>query len=179
MKKAFNFMSMFLTLAVALMMPLTLTSCGDDNEDEPNRPDDPNKAEYLNVAVYIDLGDAWYDFFDVSVTFTDVHGKNVTTTIDQDSKYVESVAYATAPTSYDLKIVATPKSPLPSVDDAKTYDFSKAITYSASSENAKHEQISILKSGSNSSTLKMAGTGVSAYASKPHDLINTTWTISK
>lgn len=31
MKKTFNFMSMFLTLAVALMMPLTLTSCGDDN----------------------------------------------------------------------------------------------------------------------------------------------------
>lgn len=178
MKKAFNFMSMFLTLAVALMMPLTLTSCGDD-DDEPEKPDNPNKAEYLNVAVYIDLGDAWYDFFDISVTFTYVHGKNVTTSISQDSKYVESVAYATAPTSYDLKIVATPKSPLSSIDDAKTYDFSKAITYSATSENAKHEQISILKSSSNSSTLKMAGTGVSAYASKPHDLINPSWTISK
>jgi hypothetical protein len=120
--KQFKF---FKTIAImmGMLMSISLVSCGDD-DDEPDN-DKTTKTEYTQVYYKLNIGSAWYDLFDVELTFTGIDGQVYSGTAYRNSEYNERIASSLAPSSLSIKVVAKPRSEAPTITDDVVYDLGK------------------------------------------------------
>lgn len=115
---------LFRTLAIILgmVMSFSLVSCGDDNDN--NEPEDPKAVAYYDVKYATDLEDDWFKFFDITITYVNGAGKEVTEAIDinKDMPSVKIEA-AMAPNTINFKIHVVRKATIPTVDPDEVYNF--------------------------------------------------------
>ena len=122
--------TLFKTLAImiGMVMSFSLVSCGDD--DDNNEPEDPKAVAYYDVKYATDLEDDWFKFFDVTITYVNGAGKEVTEAIDinKDMPSVKIEA-AMAPNTINFKIHVTRKASIPAVDPDQPIDFKGQATF--------------------------------------------------
>lgn len=105
-----NYLKALCMLAVVVCLGGVISSCG-ENEDH-----DPNDVKSVNVEYSVDLGNTWFDYYDIVVTYYDANGKEKSETITEKWEYGFSVKPEKAPKSYVMKVVGTPKQNLPALD---------------------------------------------------------------
>lgn len=111
-----------MAVMTALAMSLSLSSCGDD-DDEPQAPSAPTLSvtNYV-LASYIRPNTDMLTYFDLKVTYVDISGEVRTTTFNAaEFKQNQSYSPANLPDALVFKAVAVPKSSYPAVDPATTY----------------------------------------------------------
>jgi len=176
MKSVFQKMSALLTV-FAMMFAFILTSCGDDDGPDPDpQPTHPAK---IGVSYTLNLGDAWWDYFDTEVTYTTVEGRNVTATVQKGWRYAASARYDEAASEYQFKAKATPKASLSAIDDDATYNLDREYNFTAFALKDNDTQESVITTAGSSHGLHAPGSKFPAYAAKSHDLASGSWTIKK
>lgn len=176
MKKKF-FSILMLSMAVVIM-GLSFVSCGDDN-DEPTPDPTPVLPAKIAIGYSLDLGDGWWDFFEIEATYTTAAGTTETKTIHKGWAYVGEVDYKDAVTEYTFTATATPKANLPEIDENAKYNFDKDAKAYAFSLNEKDEQTDILSSKSNSTTMSIAASNMAKWLEVHSNLGAGTMTIKK
>lgn len=170
-------MSALLTL-LAVIAIFSFTSCGnDDDEDDPDPV--PTHSAKIGVAYKLTLADAWWDFFDIEVSYTTIEGKQETKTVSKGWVYAASLPYDQASAEYSFTAKATPKVQQPSIDPDATYalDHSYSCTSYALDKNDGVESTLYISAPS----LKFSARGekFTEFAAKSHDLAANSWTIKK
>ncbi|MDE6577980.1 MAG: hypothetical protein K2J82_08080 [Muribaculaceae bacterium] len=166
------FSMMMLSLAV-MLMGISFVACGDD-KDEPNpNPPAPSHPEKIAIAYNLELGDGWWDFFDIEATYTAADGKIVTEKIVNTSlkgwAKVEIVKYEDIVSEYIFNVKATPKADMPQIDTNATYNFDKKAESFAYALDAAEKPESIIATTSSNSSLTIAGSNVEKYLSSSHE----------
>lgn len=111
-----------LTIMIGMVMSISLVSCGDD--DDNNEPEDPKAVAYYDVKYATALDEDWFKFFDVTITYVNGAGKEVTEAIDINKDMPSTkIEAAMAPNSINFKIHVTRKSTTPTVDSDELYHF--------------------------------------------------------
>lgn len=176
MKAIFKSMSALLTL-LAVIAAFTFTSCGNDDEDEPDPV--PTHSEKIGVVYTLTLADAWWDFFDIEVSYTTIYGKPETKTVTKGWVYAASLPYDQASAEYSFTAKATPKVQQPSIDPDATYalDHGYSCTSYALDKNDGVENTLYISSPS--SKLSARGEKFTEFAVESHDLAANSWTIKK
>lgn len=157
-------------LLIAILGSVSICSCSssDDNSDGPSTP--TNKRSKYQVIYNVQLSEAYYQFFDIEMTYTTSKGEEATETITKNKKYELTVDYNSKPSKLACKIMAKPKSTnVPDIVETQTYNMDK----SCSAQGIIYFQDgSIDKSYSlyepSSSTLPVSGTKMSAFIQKEH-----------
>ncbi len=103
--KVFNYFKA-MAMMIAMMMSVSLVSCGDD-DDEPEVKQD---VKY-EVAYKVSLSDDWFKFFDIEATYVDVNGKSHTVTVTSTYEYDEYIASDKVADAYSLVVNAKAKTP--------------------------------------------------------------------
>lgn len=116
-----------LAIMMGMVMSFSLVSCGDDDDKEP---EDPKAVAYYDVKYATDLDEDWFKFFDVTITYVNVAGKEVTEAIDinQDMPSTKIEA-AMAPNTINFKIHVARKATTPTVDPDELYHFNGKATF--------------------------------------------------
>lgn len=142
MKKIFKPMSALLTL-LALTFAFTLTSCGDDDKDEPAPAPGATHPARIGIAYALDLTDAYWDFFDIEVTYTEVSGNIVKKIVNKGWTYAADIKYEDAPATPELSVKALPKTNIPEISETKTYEMKHSYKFYiyALNENNKEEKV--------------------------------------
>lgn len=162
MKKKF-FSMLMLVMAFALA-GISFVSCGDDNDEPTPNPDPtPSHPAKIGIAYSLELGDGWWDFFDIEVTYTAADGQTEIKTISKGWVYAGSVNYEDAVSEYSFTATATPKANLPEIDTNANYNFDKKADSYAFELNEKGEQTGILVSKNSASSLTISGAHLSDY----------------
>lgn len=174
-KRFFSLLMLFMTV---FMLGLTFVSCGDDN-DEPTPDPKPVLPAKIAIGYSLDLGDGWWDFFDIEVTYTTASGESETKTIHKGWAYVGEVNYNDAVTEYTFTATATPKANLPEIDENAKYNFDKDAKAYAFAVNEKDEQAQYLASRNNSTTMTVTGANMEKWLKVHSNLGAGTMTIKK
>ena len=112
--------SLFLAM-MAVCTAMSLAACG-DNDD----PDDPTQVANYTVEYDVELSQAYIDFFDVEVSYTDKDGKTVARPMGaREFQVIESFKGDKLLDSYDLTVKITAKKALPAIDANRSYRFEK------------------------------------------------------
>lgn len=121
--------TLFRTLIIMLgmVMSLSLVSCGDD--DDNNEPENPKTVAYYDANYGIDLKDAWFEFFDVTVSYVNEAGEVKTETIGSNKVLSARIAANKAPDAISFKIHVTRKASVSEVDPTKPIDFKGQATF--------------------------------------------------
>lgn len=174
MKKSTNFLSAIL-MAFAMAVPFSFTSCGDD-DDDPKVHDTPkpdNIIATVEMDYSISLAQTYFDFFDVTVEYTDKNGKNTKETLTSDWTYNASVAYDAAPETVICKVTAVPKKQVPEIESGKDYDCNCKILAKVSGKNAAgvvNPKFGL--NGSNNTTGSKSAKEMSRYITREHSLLD-------
>ncbi len=117
-----------MSVMAGLAMSVSLVACGDDDnsKDEPT-PVDEDKVETVEVSYAVDLGKAYWDYFDITVEYTTSTGTVETKTLTQAWSESYKVSLANAASTYICKVTATPKANHPEVVSGVEYDLSTKI----------------------------------------------------
>lgn len=178
MKKSTKFLSAIL-MVFAMATSFTLTSCGDD-DDDPKLPDTPttdNSIATIEIDYSVNLAQTYFDFFDVTVEYTDKNGKNITETITANWSHSGSMAYKDAPETFICNVTATPKANMPEIESGKDYDCNCRILATVSGMNAAgvvNQNFGL--NGSNNTTGSKSAYEMSKYITREHVLLNYTYT---
>lgn len=162
----------------AVIIAFSLSSCGDD-KDAPNPEPEPVLPAYVAVAYSLDLGDGWWDFFDIEVSYTTATGETETKTIHKGWAYVGKVKYNDALSAYTFTATATPKAILPEIDENEKYDFGRDAKAYAFTVNEKDEQTGILSAKNNSMSMSIAGANIAKWLEEHSNLGAGTMTVKK
>lgn len=114
-----------LAVMAAFAMTLSLSSCGDDNDEPqaPSTPPTPVVTDYV-LTSKIKVSQDMLTYFDVNVTYIASNGEVKTTTLEStDFNRNDHFAPANLPAALVLKAVATPKSTYPAIEPDKVYHF--------------------------------------------------------
>lgn len=106
-----------IAVMIGMLMSVSLVSCGDDD-------DEPDTSDYVQVYYRMEMGQGWYDLFDIDLTFNDVNGQEYTGTAYRNSDYNDKVKLSLAPSKFVFKVVAKPRSEAPAIVAGEKYDFS-------------------------------------------------------
>ncbi len=157
------FTMLMLAMSLALM-GVSFVACGDDNDEpDPNPNPVPAHAAKIGIGYSLELGDGWWDFFDIEVTYTTAAGETETKTISKGWVYAASVDYDDAVSQYSFDATATPKATLPEINQETQYNFNKKAESYAFALNEKGEQVGVLAVKDNASTMTIAGSNVEKY----------------
>lgn len=120
--------TLFKTLAIILgmVMSFSLVSCGDDDKDEP---EDPKAVAYYDVNYATDLGEDWFKFFDVTITYVNGAGAEKTETIERNTDISDKIQANVTPNTINFKIHVVRKASIPTVDPDQPYDFKGKATF--------------------------------------------------
>ena len=150
--------TLFKTLAImmGMVMSFSLVSCGDD--DDNNEPEDPKAVAYYDVNYATDLDADWFKFFDVSITYVNGAGKEVTEAIDINKDMPSTkIEAAMAPNTINFKIHVTRKATIPTADPNQPYHFNGKATFFVQTylkDNSKGEPYgAILPEGTHGTTI--------------------------
>ena len=116
--------TLFKTLAImmGMVMSFSLVSCGDDDGDK--EPEDPKAVAYYDVKYVTDLGEDWFKFFDVSITYVNGAGEEKTDAIEENTHISDKIQANVAPNTVNFKIHVVRKANIPEVDPNTPYHFS-------------------------------------------------------
>lgn len=115
--------TLFKTLAImmGMVMSFSLVSCGDDDDDK--EPEDPKAVAYYDVKYVTDLGEDWFKFFDVTITYVNGAGEEKTDAIEKDTDISDKIQANVAPNTINFKIHVVRKATIPEVDPNIPYHF--------------------------------------------------------
>ncbi len=91
----------------------------------------------VGITYNLALGDAWFEFYDITVTYLDLDGNEKNVVIKEKFEYFETIPYKYAPDKYSFRAVArlkpgvTAESPLPD----KVYSVGEAVYVNAAKYN--------------------------------------------
>lgn len=117
-----------MSVMAGLVMSMSLVACGDDDnsKDEPT-PADQDKVETVEVSYTVELGKAYWDYFDIKLEYTTSAGTVETKTLTQAWSDSFEVSLTNAASTYTCKVTATPKANHPEVVSGVEYDLSTNI----------------------------------------------------
>lgn len=115
--------NLFKTIAImmGMVMSFSLVSCGDD--DDKDEPENPKAVAYYDVKYVTDLGEDWFNFFDVAITYVNGAGEEKTQTIDINTELSDKIQANVAPNTINFKIHVVRKATIPEVDPNIPYHF--------------------------------------------------------
>ena len=115
------FTKLFVSMSI-MISALFFVSCGDENEEIVN----PNALRDVKAMYNLSVSEDYLHFYDITVTYgcddtktteeIQIDGWSFEQTYSTD--YME-----TLPTRFFCTVKATPKSPVPTIDESKTYKF--------------------------------------------------------
>ena len=115
------FTKLFVSMSI-MISALFFVSCGDENEEIVN----PNALKEIKAKYSLTVSEDYLYFYDLTVTYGYDDAKT-TEEIQLDGWSFEqtySTDYMeTLPTRFFCTVKATPKSPVPTIDESKTYKF--------------------------------------------------------
>ena len=115
------FTKLFVSMSI-MISALFFVSCGDENEETV----DPNALKDIKAMYSLTVSEDYLYFYDLTVTYGYDDAKT-TEEIQLDGWSFEqtySTDYMeTLPTRFFCTVKATPKSPVPTIDESKTYKF--------------------------------------------------------
>ncbi len=120
-------LSKFMTLAAAVAVSVSLASCGGDDNEEPDIPSKP-VVESVTAAYSAKLSDAYFEFYDVTVIYTDEDGKRVTRTVNSGGEFNSIIPAAKLPEKIQFAVQINAKNPTPSIDKSAKYIFEDDIS---------------------------------------------------
>jgi hypothetical protein len=161
---------------IAILLPVTLTSCQDD--DDP-AVDDRQAAVNIKVTYSIDLAGSWYEFYNVEMTYTSPGGNPKTETAATDQVESMTLPMIEAPDSVALTVIAKPKADHPEVIDGKVYslDHSANLRVVILTESGKDSIV--LFSQPNDAKLSSGGDAFRNALQKERRLYNRSYTIKR
>ncbi len=115
-----------LAIMLSMVMSISLWSCGDDEPDNNGNNNNNETTEYIQGEYIVTLSNDYYKFYDITLTYVDVNGQQVTQALTSNADFLGSkVLYSKANKDITFKVEATLKSSLPAYDDtdATTYNF--------------------------------------------------------
>lgn len=147
---------------LTVVFSFSLVACGDDNkkEDEPGQivggddddDEEPSQAaKMMGFSYGIELGDFWWEFFDIKVVYNDLKGVEHKETLTKNFVISNDGVADLAPDALILNVTATPKADMPVIDPDRIYDMSQNIVWHIASSDK------MLYTNSVSSTMTVAG----------------------
>lgn len=161
-----------MAVLVGLAMSVSLVSCGDDEEkDEPQNPES-DVTSIVEVKYHVELGQGYWDFFDITVEYTAEDGSVETKTITQEWSESYEVSLAKAADTYVFKVTALTKQNHPAVVDGEYYDLSTNVNATVSGKNqaGKYDPEFGL-SGSNVGNWEATARELNSRLSRPYNTI--------
>lgn len=111
-----------LAIMMSMVMSFSLVSCGDDDDSGGTSGDDKTVA-YYEATYSADLSDTWFDFFDVTITYTNMAGEETSELIEMNTSHVIQIPANVAPDAVNFKIHVTRKANGPAIDENQSYKF--------------------------------------------------------
>lgn len=173
-----NFLSVSMLSLLMLLSGAALTSCGDEadepgngSEQTPSTGDSDQSSAYQRIGMTyeIELSDAWWDFFDIEVTYTAADGELKTETIEKGWSYSGSIAYAEVPDKMVFRSKAIPKAQHPAIDENTTYALDRRSAFHIYGLDADNKVVATLSTRSSSVSLSCAGSKFGEYITSEHD----------
>lgn len=176
--KTIKIMSAMLT-AAAVAFSMGLTSCGND-DDEPDYPPTPLVESYT-VKYEVKLGQAYYDFYDLTIEYTDANGQDVTMPLTKDFALSFNVPAKNVADDYELEVKGAVKANLPAIDPAAKYTFSKAGYMIVTGNRSDNTSWDAFSSTITHSSLTLAGNKMNDYLAKHKniELCDYKWELNK
>jgi hypothetical protein len=164
-----------LAILLGLMLCISLPSCSRDEGYEEDEGEVVAPIAYLRARYSVQLAQAWYDYYDIEMSYTDLTGAQNTRTITKDTAFDEQVEISLATNTLSFYVVAKPKANAPEVSDSTAYSISHSckmtvIKLTGSETSLLHEK----EAKSSAST---GGDVFRNQLSKTHTIINTSYTI--
>lgn len=114
-----------LALMMSMVMSLCLVSCGDDDDNNGTSGDNKTIA-YYEATYSADLSDTWFDFFDVTITYTNMSGEETSEPIRMNTSRSIQIPANVASDAVSFKIHVTRKANGPAIDETQSYKFESA-----------------------------------------------------
>ncbi len=169
-----NLLSLTILYVAMIAGCVSLTACGDD-EPEPD-PQPTNQVTTVKTDFSVSLSEAWFDYFDIEVTYT-AAALPTTQTLTTNWDYVANYKAAEAPATFVCTVIAKPKANMPAIDPDATYLLS--VDIQASVLGLKNDGTSDADygyRGSNSSSQTLNASGMERYIASEHHLLDFTYT---
>jgi hypothetical protein len=162
---------------LAMMMCVSFTACGGDDDDDD--PVDPNAVAKVEVGYTVTLSQAWYDYFDITVTYTGVDGSENTQTITENFTYKKSIEVGKALDVAAIQVVANPKSSYPAINDNDKYELKDQVTVQFYGYNASGSAVSYGNNQNSSTTMEFEADGLKNYLTGSHKISTLQVTVKK
>lgn len=149
-------------LCMAMMMcGLSLTACGDDDEEtlEEQVPA-TSERETFNATYTVSLSENWYQYFDIEVNYTVEGAVESETIAEMDWTKDISIPASAAPDQFVFSVTAKPKADAPELDPTvEEYEFSHSYSLEVSALNTdgSEESVFIQPAGEETLTFDRAG----------------------
>ncbi|MGM9852895.1 MAG: hypothetical protein ACI30N_02880 [Muribaculaceae bacterium] len=106
---------------VTAVIVTAMASCGSDDDETAYL--EVGKTDYVEVEYSVDLSEAWYRFYDISVSYTGRDGVIQYDQFDADRDIKFRVDYSAAPRNMQFTVIASPKDESPQIDDDRDIIF--------------------------------------------------------
>lgn len=128
-----------MAILAGFAMSVSFAACDDDDNQPDNGSTDSDKVTTVVVDYRVDMGQAYRDYFDINVEYTDQNGENKTTVITAPWAVNYQTDISKAADRYICRVVAKPKENHPEITEGKEYNISLDIHTSVLGKNAKGE----------------------------------------
>lgn len=148
---------MFLAIVAMVASCGLMTSCGSDEPEEPG-----NKVVSYSVSYDAQLGDLWYKYYDVEMSYVNADGQKVTTQLNDNFSQTLSIPADKMPATLNFKVTARIKGNLPEIDESATYSADHLCKCSVSEvyKNGEEASVAIKK---NQVTMGIAGANLANF----------------
>lgn len=163
---------MFLAIVAMVATCGLMTSC---KNDEPEGPKD-NKVVSYKVNYDAQLGDLWWKFYDVEMSYVDADGQAVSTQLNENFTQTLSIPADKMPSSLNFKVTATRKSNQPEIDENSSYCADHLCKFSVLEvyKNGEEADVAIKR---NQVTISISGKNMAAYLEKYADMTFADYTV--
>lgn len=157
----------FITMcAVIAVFATSVTACGDDdNNNTPNNNNDNNKVTQIKVEYDMEFPDVIYDYCDVTYTYIDASGKEVTKTTSGNQSISFTMPIELAVKEYYIKANLTLKENMPTPDATAIYKVGHEMEIEIEECNASGEELNKRKNESKAE-LSVKGDRLIEYLTK-------------
>lgn len=151
---------MFLAIVAMLATCGIMTSCG---SDEPDMPE--SKVVSYKVSYDAQLGDLWYKFYDVEMSYVGADGKQTSIKLNTDFSQTLSIPADKMPSGLNFKVTAKRKANLPEIDENARYVADHLCKCSVSKvyKNGEEADVAVKR---NQVTITISGKNMAAYLEK-------------
>lgn len=109
-----------------LVVGFSVISCSDDEKDDPVTPAPDMTVKDVTVSYSVSLAQSYYDFFVIKLEYVDETNQIINKEITANWEYSFTKSYAETPENIVCKVFATPKDPLPSIEEEE-YDRNASV----------------------------------------------------